>query len=167
MAAAALPVLPASGGAFAAYGVYVAASEGAPLNQGAFVSYKEKVGVMDTGGPVSVGVLRLKKRDPEFHELERHVVTPEMLVAVEGDVVFPVAPAACPASALDASAVEVFRLRQGEAVIMAPGVWHGLPFPLEEDATLLVVFKEGTPDHDFDLHDLKVARDLVFSVELQ
>lgn len=145
----------ASKESFAAYGTFVAASEGAPLESGGVVSYREKAGVMGIdGGRVSVGVLRLTARPYEFHELERHVATPELLVMVEGDVVFPVAPANHPAPAPEAAAVEVFRVGQGEAVIMAPGVWHGLPFPLSGEATLLVVFREGTPDHDFVLADV-------------
>jgi ureidoglycolate lyase len=154
----ALPVKQASAQSFAAYGTFVAASEGAPFEGGSAAAYKEKVGVLDTGGRTSVGVLNLKARESEFHELERHVATPELLVMVKGDVVFPVAPANQPESAPDAAALEAFRVNQGEAVIMRPGVWHGLPFPLQAEATVLVIFKEGTPDQDFQLNDLGIAR---------
>lgn len=152
----------ASSGSFRKFGTYVAASEGTPIEAGGFFSYKEKAGLMEIGGPVSVGVLKLVERPLEFSELERHVATPEMLVALEGDVVFPLAPANAPHSAPEAGAIEAFRLNQGEAVIMEAGVWHGLPFPLHGQAVLLVVFKEGTPDHDFDLQSAQGQR---FEVE--
>jgi ureidoglycolate lyase len=113
---------------------------------------------MDIDGSVSVGVLRAVKRGFDFHEMERHVETPEMLVAVQGDVLVPVAPANHPADAPAAEETEVFHLRQGEALIMNTGVWHWLPFPLQGEAVLLVVFKEGTPDNDFTLYDLQAGK---------
>lgn len=155
----------ASAQSFRRYGTFVAGSQGAPFEGASPASYKEKVGIMDIGGGrVSVGVLNLKARALTFSELERHIATPELLVVVEGDVVFPVAPANHPDNAPDAAGVELFRLGRGEAVIMSPGVWHGLPFPLGPSATLLVVFKEGTPDHDFEL--VKTQQGTEFEITL-
>lgn len=148
-----VPAKRASAQSFAAYGTFVAASEGLPCEGEAKAAYTEKVGVLNTGGRTSVGVLNLKAREFEFRELERHVATPELLVMVKGDVIFPVSPAS-PGSSPIPGELEVFRVNQGEAVIMEPGVWHGLPFPLQAEATVLVIFREGTPDQDFQLHDL-------------
>lgn len=165
MATRVLAVTPASAESFRRFGVFVAAAEGAPIPEGSAFSYKEKVGVMATRGSTSVGILRAVGRSPEFHEMERHVATPEMLVALEGDVLVPVAPANHPAEAADARAIEVFRLRQGEAVILDPGVWHWLPYPLSPEAAVLVVFKEGTPDHDFTLCDLQATQGVTLTME--
>lgn len=166
MAYVSLPVIDASAEAFSRFGRFVASSEGFPLTGDASVTYREKVGVMALAGPVSVGVLNLATRGPQrFHELERHVATPELLVAVEGDVAFAVAPANQPAPAPDLSQVAAFRLRQGQAVIMRPGVWHGLPFPLGDRASLLVVFQEGTPDRDFQLADTQKDGGTTFTIE--
>lgn len=162
-----LHVKQASVQSFARFGTFVAASEGAPFEGGNTASYREKAGVIDAGGGrVSVGVLNLKARPLAVSELERHVATPELLVAVEGDVVIPVAPANHPGVNPDVHAVEVFRLNQGEAVILNTGVWHGLPFPLDESATLLVIFKEDTPSRDFELCNLAERRGTSFEVAL-
>ncbi|HHW14360.1 MAG TPA: hypothetical protein GXX28_05440 [Firmicutes bacterium] len=162
-----LSVRRASPESFGRFGTFVSAAEGAPFEAGAAAAYKEKVGVLDVGGArVSVGVLNLKQRPLDFHELERHVATPELLVAVKGDVVFPVAPANQPQPTPEVGALEVFRLNQGEAVIMNAGVWHGLPFPLQGEATLLVVFKEGTPTADFQLSDTGKEQGRSFTIAL-
>lgn len=162
-----LSVRRASAESFGRFGTFVSAAEGAPFAAGEAAAYKEKVGVLDVGGGrVSVGVLKLQQRPLDFHELERHVATPELLVAVQGDVVFPVAPPNHPLPSPEAEALEAFRLNQGEAVIMNPGVWHGLPFPLQGEATLLVVFKEGTPTADFQLSDTQKEQGRSFVVAL-
>ncbi len=162
-----LSVRRASAESFGRFGTFVAAAEGAPFAAGEAAAYREKVGVLDVGGGrVSVGVLRLKKRPLDLHELERHLATPELLVAAEGDVVFAVAPANQPEPSPEAGAVEAFRLNQGEAVIMNPGVWHSLPFPLQGEATLLVVFKENTPAADFQLADTAKEHGRSFTVAL-
>lgn len=162
-----LSVTQASVQSFARFGAFVAASEGAPFEGGSVSSYREKAGLIDAGGGrISVGVLNLKTRPLTFCELERHVSTPELLVAVKGDVAFPVAPANHPGSYPDVHAVEAFRLNQGEAVIMDTGVWHGLPFPLGESATLLVIFREDTPARDFELSNLTEQQGTLFQVAL-
>lgn len=159
-----LPVRPASRDSFARFGVFLAASEGLPLEAGAAFTFQEKVGLMDIDGRVSAGVLRVARRPGEFSVLERHTATPELLVALDGEVIVPVAPANHPSPAPDPGALEAFRLGQGEAVILRPGVWHALPFPKEHDSTLLVVFREGTPDEDLTLVDLAETDRLTFQL---
>lgn len=135
------------------FGTFVAATEGCRIPSGESFSYTEKVRVMEIPGHISVGILNLKQRPLTFHELERHVQTPELLVALKGDVVFAVAPAGQPGQLPSKDAVIVLHLCQGEGVVLNKGVWHGLPFPLGPEANLSVVFQIDTPARDFELYD--------------
>lgn len=162
-----LSVRPISSKSFSRFGTFISATEGAPLEAGAVEAYKEKVAVLDVGGGrVSVGALNLKQRPLGFYKLERHTATPELLVAVKGDVALPVAPANQPQLAPDIQELEVFRLNQGEAVMMKAGVWHGLPLPLQGDAALLVIFREGTPIADFQSYDAEKEQGRSFTLTL-
>lgn len=102
------------------------------------------------GGKVSVGFLTPKKRANTFQQMERHLQTPEMLVALKGDVVVPMALANHPGKDKpEADKVAAFKIKQGTAVIMNTGVWHWVPYPIEvEEASLLVIFRQETPSTD-------------------
>src|SRR5919202_1362196 len=46
------------------------------------------------------------------------------------------------------------------------GTWHTPPFPVGEWASFLVVDRSGTLDDDYELVDLRVARDTSFEIEM-
>jgi ureidoglycolate lyase len=46
------------------------------------------------------------------------------------------------------------------------GTWHTPPFPLDEWASYLVVDRSGTLDDDWELVDLRAARNVSFKIEL-
>ena len=46
------------------------------------------------------------------------------------------------------------------------GTWHTPPFPLKEWASYLVVDRSGTLDDDWELVDLRVAREVSFEIDL-
>ena len=46
------------------------------------------------------------------------------------------------------------------------GTWHTPPFPLGEWASYLVVDRSGTLDDDWELVDLRAAREVSFEIEL-
>ena len=46
------------------------------------------------------------------------------------------------------------------------GTWHTPPFPLDQWASYLVVDRSGTLDDDWELVDLRTARNVSFEIEL-
>lgn len=46
------------------------------------------------------------------------------------------------------------------------GTWHTPPFPVDEWASYLVVDRSGTLDDDYELVDLRAARNVSFEIEL-
>jgi ureidoglycolate lyase len=46
------------------------------------------------------------------------------------------------------------------------GTWHTPPFPVKEWASFLVVDRSGTLDDDWELVDLRAARNTTFEIEL-
>ncbi len=80
--------------------------------------------------------------------MERHVRTPEILAAIDGDSVICLAPPQEPVG----GALEGMRavtVRKGQVFILETGAWHWIPFPLEpRPARFLVIFKDGTGQND-------------------
>src|SRR2546423_13681363 len=68
-----------------------------------------------------------------------------MIVALTGDCLVYVASG--PEEAAP-GAFEVFRLRPGQGVILAPGVWHGAPLAASGPAAAMVLLREGTGVED-------------------
>ena len=103
------------------------------------------------------GVLACRSRPRIVSEMERHHDTSEVIVALDGDMVLVLAPA--DDDLKDHSRIRAFLVRQGEAIVMAPGTWHWIPFPCENrDAHALVLFKDGTGADD--LHFRKLSTPL-------
>lgn len=87
-------------------------------------------------------------------KMERHLKTPEMLSAVDGDVIVCVAPPQeAPGGAF--KDLRAIALRKGQSIVMAKGAWHWIPFPTgKANALVLVVFQTGTGDEDLYISDL-------------
>jgi hypothetical protein len=105
-----------------------------------------------------IGWFELRRRPLRGTEVERHLRTPEALLCVEGDAICvlgaPVEP-----SALTPDRVRAFRIRHGEGLLLRPGTWHALPFPLADRAVFWVVFRKGTAQEDLEVVDVEhVAR---------
>jgi ureidoglycolate hydrolase len=100
------------------------------------------------------GLLVCEHRRAVVSKLERHVKTAEILVALEGDSLLCVAAGAGEKDALAARAA-AFYVPQGEALVMHPGTWHWIPFPVGvAGSRFLVVFRKGTGEDDLDYAEL-------------
>jgi ureidoglycolate hydrolase len=98
-------------------------------------------------GSTSVNYLAIKQRDLLLWQMERHRDTREMLVLLQGTCYLAVAPA----GVLAADKIAVFELKPGDAICLDAGVWHDLPFSREDSAAFLVIYKDGTAQHDLEL----------------
>lgn len=74
--------------------------------------------------------------------MERHERTPELLVAMDGDLVLPVMTS-------DEKQVRAFRFGPGQAVVIGQNVWHSACLPAGSNpARYFVIFRRGTPAED-------------------
>lgn len=97
------------------------------------------------------GVFSVQAREREVAEMERHNRTPELLVSLEGDSILVLSPPSPPRTSRahpDPLQVKAFVMKQGQAVILAKGTWHALPFPLSNESRFLVGFRDGTAEKD-------------------
>jgi hypothetical protein len=86
------------------------------------------------GSDVDVSFLFTYKRDPTGG-FDRHLRTEEMFVPLDGDLCLPLAPcrdAADPLEKPDPEGFVCVVVPHGEAVILAPNVWHTAGWPVDK-----------------------------------
>jgi ureidoglycolate hydrolase len=139
--------------AFKPFGSVIHKASGKPMARNTEITYWGGVARGAMGRSVSTGVLINHRRPLVVRAMERHVKTAEILAALEGDSVFCVARPSKRGSVIGKAAC--FRIRQGEAVMMVPGCWHWVPYPVGcRQSTFLVVFAEGTEARDLEVKAL-------------
>lgn len=72
---------------FKDYGFVISSGAGAPMAENTELTFWGKISEFNMGETLSSGILIGHEREPVIKSLERHVKTPEMLVALEGDSV--------------------------------------------------------------------------------
>ena len=129
-----------------------------PTHQSTGFKFYGELGLIDTKGKIfELGVCTFKKREMIATQMEQHAKTQELLYAIDGDFIMPIAPitqingAAHP----DMDKVTAIKVRQGEGVIFNDGIWHWAPFPLKETSSVLVGFTKDTALNDIVIKDLK------------
>jgi len=143
---------------FAGYGSVLSTGPGAPMADSQEITYWGKVAELEMGTRVSTGYMLCKPRAGVLQQLERHLRTPEILVALRGDSLVCMARPSAPGSAA-ISGVQAFHVRQGQAFVMAPGTWHWAAFPTgRAEALFLVVFASGTESTDLEFARLEGPR---------
>jgi ureidoglycolate hydrolase len=97
-------------------------------------------------GTVVCSFLRIKKNiSKPIDEMECHLNTEEILVVLEGDIVINVALAGNTKDSPDESTINSFYIKQGNGIILKPGIWHALPSTVSlNNSMLLIVFKKNT-----------------------
>jgi ureidoglycolate hydrolase len=118
-------------------------------------SYHQVLGPGELGESGIMAELICRKRPLVLGTLERHLATPEILAALDGDVIVcAAAPGVEPAHCAPAD-IRALMLRQGQAMWMDRGTWHWLPFPTRTaQVTVLLIFREGTGDRDIEFREL-------------
>lgn len=143
---------------FRGYGSVLSTGPGAPMADSEEITYWGKVAELEMGARVSTGYLSCKPRPAVLKQLERHLRTPEILVALGGDSLVCMARPSAPGSK-GIAGLQAFRVRQGQAFAMAPGTWHWAGFPTGKTAAVfLVVFASGTEGDDLEFMDLDAPR---------
>jgi ureidoglycolate hydrolase len=121
-----------------------------------FFKFYGGLGIMDFSGPMELGVCTFRSRDFVVEELEQHAHTQELLYAIDGDFIMPVAPIEKRNGGPwpDLSKITAISVRQGEGVIFHRGIWHWAPFPLQPVSSVLVGFAKDTAENDLVIRKL-------------
>ena len=97
----------------------------------------------------SLSTCRVEPRDPVIGFSEYHSVTGEGILPLDADVLIHVGPPTSARAGLPVDQMQVFRVPQGTAVSLRPGVWHGAPFcATDRAANVLIVLPERTYAND-------------------
>lgn len=101
-----------------------------------------------SAGKQWVGFVKAAAGIPLIAEMEREPGT-EMIIPVSGTIVQTVAlgdPEGRRAAHADASTARAFVVRPGEALVLAPGVWHAAAFGLDGEASYFYVAERRKAD---------------------
>ncbi len=151
---------------FAPYGAVIDQERAIPKMEEDIFTFWDNLAVMNIQGNLAVALLEVYSRDREFSKLERHVRTEEVFFALDGDVIVLVGSPTSPQAPPDPFTVRAFYLRAGKGVFLHAGTWHWIPWPLKPCAKLLVLFRQGTPDYDLEIRDLKEEQGLSFRISV-
>ena len=126
---------------------------GSRIVPGEGFSYDVIDGDLGLGASPSAGCLDCGVRSGRLEKMERHLKTPELLVAMEGDSVLCVAPPQEPKKGR-LEGVRAIRVRKGQALVLDMGSWHWIPFPEGgRPSRFLVVFRSLTGADDLGFCD--------------
>ncbi len=88
------------------------------------------------------GSLKVKKRDMIIADAEYHSQAMEVMMPLDDDMVMAAAPANGGELELDRQVA--FLVPAGTMVVFRAGAWHGAPFPVHRDGTVLICLPERT-----------------------
>ncbi len=146
---------------FKKYGQVVELQPGAEaaVSEKDFEYWKQQA-VFRTEGSCEIGVLKVKKHDMAFGQMEQHTETPEVLIGVDGGFVVPVGSVSEDVPAV--GDIEAFEVGQGQAIVMDKSCWHWVPNPVDKDeVTVLVLFRNNTSANDLVIKDLSEQCEVV------
>jgi len=110
-----------------------------------------QLAIMKSSESIEFGICVAKNREYVVETLEQHIETEELLAALKGDFITPVALSVETGGKLvpDMDNMIAVRVNQGEGVVFGEGVWHWTPYAVTETCDVLVAFKTDTPKNDF------------------
>jgi ureidoglycolate lyase len=96
--------------------------------------------MMNVTEPIGIGLVITKQRVLSVDAMERHVSREELLLPFNKEIIQPVA--LCldiddPEEKPDPSTVRCFRIKPGQGIIIAKGVWHSPAYSIDGDTTYL------------------------------
>jgi hypothetical protein len=133
------------------------------LQSDSFKHYAE-LGFLECSDTVEFGITTFNQRPFDVLQLEQHAKTPELLFAIDGAFVMPVAPIIYKSKEAypDIEKIIAIEVNQGEGVIFKDGIWHWAPYPFDkEKSSVLVGFKKGTCEDDIIIKDLTDQYEMV------
>jgi ureidoglycolate hydrolase len=141
-----------SRGHFADYGDLLSQPSCEPLADNESITYFDRISELEITNPISTGIVEGHQANYQVKSVERHLKTPEILVALSGDFVTLLG---IPDHDTDQiRGLKAFYVKQREAIALKQGTWHSVPLPVKESCKALVIFKSGTPDNDLELQEL-------------
>jgi len=99
----------------------------------------------------AIGYLDLTPAELSFNWAERHMQSDELLIPMGGDCLVYVGPPDYPKEPTrlpDLERFRVFRLREGQGVLLGRGVWHGAPMALDKHLNVAVLLLKDTGNVD-------------------
>jgi ureidoglycolate lyase len=100
----------------------------------------------------SFSTCRVAPREAVIGFSEYHTACGEGILPLDNDILIHVGPPTSARVGLPVDQIQVFRVPQGTAVCLRPGVWHGAPFSAnDEPANVLIVLPERTYANDFNV----------------
>lgn len=162
-----LPIEALSAHAFAPFGSIV--EQPARVSDAAGPGWQwwgEIVQLAASDRPYAIGYLNLQPAPLRFDWAERHMLSEELLAPLGGDCLVYVGPPKFenePGRLPELAEFRVFRVRQGQAVLLKPGVWHGAPLAVDSPAKVLVILLFNTARQDlhlvrFDTNPIEIVR---------
>lgn len=92
--------------------------------------------------PTAFGSLKVGKRDMIVKDVEYHSDALEVMMPLDDDMVMYAGPANGGEPELDK--LEAFIIPAGTMVVFRAGAWHGAPYPVHHDGTVLICLPERT-----------------------
>ena len=92
--------------------------------------------------PTAFGSLKVGKRDMIVKDVEYHSNALEVMMPLDDDMVMYAGPANGGEPELDK--LEAFIIPAGTMVVFRAGAWHGAPYPVHHDGTVLICLPERT-----------------------
>lgn len=144
-------VVEATPESFAEFGKVFKVPVGVPTAKTTGFSYWSDIVSYHIKGETEIGWCTVYRQEPNgVSVIERHVRTPEILIPIDAPVMIPVMNDKDTRNRL-----EVFRVKPGEAVIIADGVWHGACLPVgKSESSYFVIFRKGTPAEDVEKREV-------------
>ena len=150
-----LPVIDATAETFKPFGQLVETPKSDPMLKTGWVP---AAGTYQIDGETAVSIWSRIRHNEPLVKMERHLKTPEIYVAVEGDFIFPVTkPLPLDDPDLQPSVEDVvgLRVKEGQTLIMKPGMWHWGPWPVSERCSIVILFKKDTEKNDLPIKPFK------------
>ena len=117
------------------------------------------------GGTPSLTGATAERRPFRFEFMARHTRTMQAFAPLaSSEAIICVAPPG-EAQAPEVEKVAAFRVEGRLPYAYHKGTWHTPPFAVGEWYSYLVIDRAGTLDDDYELVDLKTARDCVFEID--
>ncbi len=112
------------------------------------IRFHGNLGEVGIEGPMEFGICEYRKRPYSFNQMEHHVLTQELLFAIDDDFIMPVAADGEDGKYPDMESLTAILVRKGEGLIFGKGIWHWVPFPKKNKSFALVGFRKGTAAED-------------------
>ncbi len=97
---------------------------------------------MASKAPIAFGSLKVGARDMVIRDVEYHSEASEVMMPLDEDMVMYAGPAN--GGEPEPDRLEAFIIPKGTMTIFRAGAWHGAPYPLHGDGTLLICLPERT-----------------------